>query len=132
MLSNLIKKLLTCTGVCLISCQSINAQSDSLHLNLKNLFDLGVESNLQLAAMRLQEQIASEKASTARMAQYPDIEVGLKGGILGQPVVFERGLAHPTKPETPDWQQNYSIDFRQPIYEGGRIKYAIRKADIEK
>ena len=132
MLSNLIKKLLTCTGVCLISCQSINAQSDSLHLNLKNLFDLGVESNLQLAAMRLQEQIASEKAGTARMAQYPDIEVGLKGGVLGQPVVFERGLAHPTKPETPDWQQNYSIDFRQPIYEGVRIKYAIRKADIEK
>ena len=76
--------------------------------------------------------MAAERLSTARMALYPDIEVGLKGGVLGQPVVFQNGLSNPTRPDTPDWQQNYAIDFSQPLYQGGRIKYAIRQADLEK
>lgn len=37
-----------------------------------------------------------------------------------------------TYPDTPDWSQNYAIDFTQPLYEGGRIRYTIRKADLEK
>lgn len=28
--------------------------------------------------------------------------------------------------------QNYAIDLTQPIYQGGKIRYSIRKADLEK
>lgn len=130
--SNRINHFIACLGISLLAVCSGKAQSDSLHLSVQALFDLGVENNLQLAASRLKEQMATERLSTARMALYPDIEVGLKGGILGQPVVFQNGLSNPTRPETPDWQQNYAIDFSQPLYQGGRIKYAIRQADLEK
>lgn len=130
--SNRINHFIACFGISLLAVCSGKAQSDSLHLSVQALFDLGVENNLQLAAFRLKEQMATERLSTARMALYPDIEVGLKGGVLGQPVVFQNGLSNPTRPDTPDWQQNYAIDFSQPLYQGGRIKYAIRQADLEK
>lgn len=130
--SNRINHFIACFGISLLAVCSGKAQSDSLHLSVQALFDLGVENNLQLAASRLKEQMATERLSTARMALYPDIEVGLKGGVLGQPVVFQNGLNNPTRPDTPDWQQNYAIDFSQPLYQGGRIKYAIRQADLEK
>lgn len=130
--SNRINHFIACLGISLLAVCSGKAQSDSLHLSVQALFDLGVENNLQLAASRLKEQMATERLSTARMALYPDIEVGLKGGVLGQPVVFQNGLSNPTRPDTPDWQQNYAIDFSQPLYQGGRIKYAIRQADLEK
>lgn len=130
--SNRINHFIACFGISLLAVCSGKAQSDSLHLSVQALFDLGVENNLQLAASRLKEQMAAERLSTACMALYPDIEVGLKGGVLGQPVVFQNGLSNPTRPDTPDWQQNYAIDFSQPLYQGGRIKYAIRQADLEK
>lgn len=130
--SNRINHFIACFGISLLAVCNGKAQSDSLHLSVQALFDLGVENNLQLAASHLKEQMATERLSTARMALYPDIEVGLKGGVLGQPVVFQNGLSNPTRPDTPDWQQNYAIDFSQPLYQGGRIKYAIRQADLEK
>ena len=59
------------------------------------------------------------------------MNVGLKGGFVGQPVVFEHGLSDATYPDAPDWSQNYAIDIVQPLYEGGRIRGGIRRAEIE-
>jgi len=46
-------------------------------------------------------------------------------------VVFQNGLSNPTYPDTPDWSQNYTVDFNQPLYQGGKIRRSIQKADIE-
>ena len=108
-----------------------HAQTDSMHISLQQLFDLGTENSLQLSADRLKEQMAYERTQTAQMAKLPDIGIGLKGGFLGQPIVWQNGLSNPSRPQTPDWQQNYAIDFTQPLYQGGRIKYNVRKANIE-
>lgn len=108
-----------------------HAQTDSMHISLQQLFDLGTENSLQLSADRLKEQMAYERTQTAHMAKLPDIGIGLKGGFLGQPIVWQNGLSNPSRPQTPDWQQNYAIDFTQPLYQGGRIKYNVRKANIE-
>ena len=105
---------------------------DTVFLTVEQLFDRGTSQNLHLAADRLKEQMAEERRRTARTSRLPDISIGLKGGILGQPVVFQKGLSSPTYPETPDWQQNYAVDVTQPIYEGGRIRYSIKQADMEK
>lgn len=56
----------------------------------------------------------------------------MSGAYVGQPIVFQRGLSQPSRPETPDWSQSYALDFTQPVYQGGRIRRSIRKADIEK
>ena len=107
-------------------------QGDSLYLSVDQLFEKGMEQNLQLAADRLREKMAEERRKTARTGRLPDIEIGLNGGFVGQPVIFERGLSDPTYPDSPDWSQNYAVNLTQPLYHGGRIKYAIRQADIER
>ena len=107
------------------------AQHDSLRISLDELFARGAEQHLQLHADRLKEQMAEERIRDARTARMPDISIGLKGGVLGQPVVWQSGLNDPTRPDTPDWQQNYTVDFPQPLYQGGKIKYSIRKAGLE-
>lgn len=58
--------------------------------------------------------------------------MGLRGGFVGQPVVFRHGLTDAYRPDAPDWSQNYAVDLAQPLYQGGRIRHSIRKADLEK
>ena len=111
---------------------SINAQTDSLFLTVDQLFERGVQYSLQLQADAMKESMAQERMRTARSAQLPELQIGLKGGFVGQPIVWERGLSDPVYPEAPDWSQNYAIDFAQPLYQGGKIRSAIHKADIEK
>ena len=102
------------------------AQTDSLFLTIDQLFERGVRHSLQIQADVLKESIAQERTHTARSAQLPDLQNGMKGGYVGQPTLFEQGLAHPTRPEAPDWSQNYAIDLTQTIYQGGKIRYSIR------
>ena len=108
-----------------------NQPADSLFLTVDELFRLGVENSLRLQADALDEAMAYERGKTARTSRLPDLQIGLRGGVVGQPVVFQRGLSDAVRPDTPDWSQNYAIDFTQPLYEGGRIRYAIRRADLQ-
>lgn len=110
----------------------VAAQTDSLSLSVEQLFEQGIAQSLRIGADQLKEEMADLRARTARTLRLPDIEVGLKGGYVGQPVVFEHGLSDPTRPDAPDWSQNYAIDFTQPLYRGGKIKYAIRQADLQR
>ena len=50
-------------------------QTDSLYLTLEQLFELGMEHDLRLAADRLDERICDERARTARARRLPDIDV---------------------------------------------------------
>lgn len=91
---------------------------DSMRISIQQLFDLGTENSLKLSADKLKEQMAYERTQTANMAKLPNVEIGLRGGVIGQPVVWQNGLSNPTRPDTPDWQQNYAIDFSQPLLSG--------------
>lgn len=106
-------------------------ECDTLYLSVEELLSKVSRSHLQVAADRLKEQMAAERAKTACMSRLPSVSVGLRAGYLGQPIVWENGLSHATRPDSPDWQQNYTVDVSQPVYQGGRIKYSIRKADLE-
>ena len=105
--------------------------NDTLSLSVEQLFTRISRQHLQLAADRLKELMATERTQTARTARLPEISIGLRGGFLGQPIIWQNGLSHATRPESPDWQQNYAIDFNQPLYQGGKIRYAIRQADLQ-
>lgn len=116
---------------CVSSMQAQTTQADSLFLTVDQLFDRGVHNSLLLQADALKEKAAGERRQTARSAQLPDLQVGLKGGYVGQPTVFQHGLTDAVHPDVPDWSQNYAIDFAQPLYQGGKIHSGIRKADLE-
>lgn len=107
-------------------------EADTLFLPIDRLLVLGVEQSLRLQADHIQEEASAERIRTARSEQLPEVGIGLKGGFTGQPVVFRRGLTEPTRPDAPDWSQNYAIDLVQPIYAGGRIRHGIRRAEIER
>lgn len=107
------------------------ATQPRLLLSVDSLLQLGMAQNVQLRILHQQEEMARSRAKTARTAKLPEVQVGLKGGYLGQPIVFREGLSHPTRPQSPHWLQNYEIDLSQPVYQGGRIRYSIEKADIE-
>ena len=127
--SNIIRKLIF-TGS-LLGAVSAQAQQDSLFLSVEQLFESGIKSSLLLQSDSLKERIAHERKLYAKTGLLPDLEIGLKGGIIGQPVVFQNGLSNPTYPDTPDWSQNYTVDFNQPLYQGGKIRRSIQKADIK-
>lgn len=112
--------------------QSSIVKTDSLYLTLDQLFERGIQHSLQLQADAMKEAMARERIQTARSAQLPELQVGLKGGYVGQPVVWERGLSAPMHPNAPDWSQNYAIDMVQPLYQGGKIRSTIHKATLEK
>lgn len=131
--SRLIKRLITVLSFSLLQTGVFAQQEqDTMHLNLQQLFERGMEQHLRLSADKMKEEMAQERVGTARTARFPELNVGLKGGFLGQPVVWENGLSNPMRPESPDWQQNYAVDFTQPIYYGGKIKYGISQADMER
>ncbi|MDR0988751.1 MAG: TolC family protein [Prevotellaceae bacterium] len=111
---------------------ALPAQTDSLALSLAQLFEQGVAQSLRLRADALKQEAADEQWRAARAAQLPDVQVGARAGIVGQPLIWERGLAGVTRPDIPDWMQNYSLDFQQPIYQGGRLRGTIRKANLER
>ena len=91
---------------------SINAQTDSLFLTVDQLFERGVQYNLQLQADAMKESMAQERMRTARSAQLPELQIGLKGGFVGQPVVWERGLSDPVYPEAPDCHKTMQLILR--------------------
>lgn len=41
-------------------------------------------------------------------------------------------MAHPTYPDLPDWSHNYNVEVTQPLYRGGKIRYSIKRASLEK
>lgn len=107
------------------------AQNDTLALSVEQLFERGLRYNLQLQADAIEEEVALEQTRTARAARLPDLEVGLRGGYVGQPVIFREGLSHATRPDAPDWSQSYAVDLNQPIYTGGRLRHSLRKSQLQ-
>lgn len=101
-------------------------------LSIDDLFRLGTENSLRLKASYMQEVIAGDKEKTARSAQLPGISIGATTGYIGQSVVFKQGMAHPTYPDLPDWSHNYNVEVTQPLYRGGKIRYSIKRASLEK
>lgn len=75
--------------------QPAKAQKDSLFLSVDQLFERGVQHSLQLQADALKEAMAQERTRTARTSSLPDLQVGLKGGFVGQPVVWGTGIVRP-------------------------------------
>lgn len=109
-----------------------SAQQNTRLLPIDELFQLGIENSLSLKAAKIKEKISDDQQKTALTNRLPNIQVGISGGIIGQPVIFQSGLTHPIRPDSPNWSQNYHIELTQPLYQGGKIRYGIQKADLQK
>ncbi|MEG1671383.1 MAG: TolC family protein [Mucinivorans sp.] len=118
-------------GLLLIHGQLMAQQSSRL-VSTDELFQLGIENSLRIKASKMQEIMMDDQQKTALTGRLPNLQIGINAAYSGNPLVFEQGLSHPVSPNVPNWSQNYSITLNQTIYQGGKIQYSIRKADIEK
>ena len=114
-----------------VPCMPVTAAQGQLLLTVDSLLNMGIANNLQLRAAAIQQRMAQERCKAARKALLPEVQVGVQAGYLGQPTVFERGLAGAMHPKSPNWQQSYAVDITQPLYHGGRLRTAIKQSDIE-
>lgn len=119
--------LLLLSGISL----SLPAQ-ETYPLSVSELFRLGLENSLRLKASRIEELMAEERVQGAQAAVFPDIQIGASAGYIGQPTIFKRGLSQPTHPDVPDWSHNYNAELTQRLYDGGKIRYRMRAASLEK
>lgn len=124
-------KIFFCCFIVLFLFSEVRSQNNIRFLTVAELFELGTAGSLELKASMLEEDIYGERQQSARMNRAPEINIGLRGGVLGQPVIFQHGMSDPVYPDAPHWAQNYAVDFSQHIYQGGKINLNIEKADLE-
>lgn len=120
----------TITLVLVLVSLSSYAQSTK-KLSVEELFELGVANSLEVQSSKVNRDIAGSNLLDKKAGMLPDINVGIAGGYIGEPTVFKKGLTRPEHPGMPDWNQNYSVDVLQPVYQGGGIRRAIDKAALQ-
>ena len=128
----LIYKLLLLPCLLIATFIKTNAQQPARWLTVNELFRLGTENSLQLKAARIQEIIYEDQQKTALTERFPTLKIGANAGMIGQPIIFQQGLRQPSRPDIPNWSQNYAIELSQPLYQGGKIHYTIQKANLQK
>jgi len=101
-------------------------------LSVQELFDRSIENSVILRASIVKAQISDEKIILAKNNRLPHIAVGGKFGYVGTPVILNPDLSFLERSERPNWEQNYQIAGRQPLYEGGRIRNEIKKSELER
>lgn len=101
-------------------------------ITVNELFDLGMQNSLAIRSSYIRSQISEDKVSLAKNKQLPDISVSGLFGYVGTPAILDKDLSFLKHSDTPDWKQNYQVTATQPIYQGGRIKNNIEKANLEK
>lgn len=118
--------------VALVLFCGITHAQESYKLSVDALFDLGIAGSLSVQSSKIGVQVAHSEREDRKMDRFPDINLGLTGGYIGEPKTFGRGYKSTNRTTMPDWSQNYSIDAAQLLYNGRRIKHAIDKADLQK
>ncbi|MDR3058414.1 MAG: TolC family protein [Prevotella sp.] len=101
-------------------------------ITVNELFDRGLQNSVAIQASVIKTQISEDKVSLAKNKQLPDISVAGLFGYVGTPTILNKDLSFLKHSDTPDWKQNYQVTATQPIYQGGRIKNSIEKANLEK
>lgn len=117
--------------ISVISWLSVYSQ-DGYLLSVDKLFELGVSNSLTVKGTRIKAKIADNDRMDKIAEKLPNIGVALLGGYVGEPTLFKRGLASSAHVNTPDWSQNYNLEVSHLIYEGGKLKYGIERADLQR
>lgn len=115
-----------------ITIMSLCKAQVAYNLTVEELFSLGLKNSLEIQEAEIHKEIYESKENTAKTKRLPSLDVTLANGYLGTPTVYDKNLSYVKKPYMPKWKQNYAVDLKQPIYQGGRIKNSIKYSSIEK
>lgn len=101
-------------------------------LSVEQLFELGITHSLTVQSSRLRMDMAGSSLADIKSERLPTLTIGVVGGYVGNPTIFERGLSHSTSVNTPGWNQNYNVELIHPLYQGGKIRKTIERAALQR
>jgi len=109
----------------------LSAQT-TYQLSVSELFDKGIQNSLNIKSSIVKNEIANDQKNLALKKRLP--EIALKGsvGYVGTATLYDKNLSFLEHPTLPPWSQDYQVVLNQPLFEGGRIKKSITRADLEK
>lgn len=128
----LLKRYKTLLILILTSATQTVCSQTVYNLSLDSLFTLGIANSLKIQSSQISVTIAGNDIADKKSYRLPDLNIGLIGGYVGNPTVFQDGLSNPKQTDIPSWSQNYNVSLTEPIYQGGKIKNAIDKASLQK
>ncbi|WP_128330611.1 TolC family protein [Apibacter sp. HY039] len=102
------------------------------NLGVEELFEKGVRTSTKIRASKIKSDISVEKENLTKIKRLPQIGLTASNGYVGKPTIYNTDLSYLGHPKMPDWQQKYSLELSQPIYEGGKIKNTIKEASLER
>lgn len=115
----------------MIGCTNFVSAQSVYKLSVEELFEKGIQNSLTLQSAYLQRQISVDNTALAKNKQLPDLQVNGQFGFVGTPIILDKDLSYVKKSQTPDWKQYYQVNAVQPLYQGGRIKNSIKKAELQ-
>ena len=125
------KKSIYTAASCFLFGLTLTAQTTYI-LSVKELFNRGIENSITIQASIVKAQISDEKTILAKNKRLPHIVIDGTFGYVGTPVILNPDLSFLKRSEMPNWEQNYQIAARQPLYEGGRIRNEIKRSELER
>ncbi len=119
--------------ILLLAISLIMKAQNTYRLSVTELFERGgIQNSLVIRSSEIKSQISAGKVSLAKNKRLPDITIGGGAvGYVGTPTILDKDFSFLKHSETPSWKQNYQVVATQPIYQGGRIKNNIEKAELE-
>lgn len=109
----------------------VKAQNN-YYLGVEELFNLGIEHSTQLKASHIKNSISIEKEALTKIEQLPSISFTATNGYVGKASIYDKNFSFAEHPDIPDWKQNYGLELKQTIYQGGKIKNNIKSASISR
>lgn len=100
-------------------------------LKIEELISRGIENSVTLQASTLKVKISESKTGISKARRMPEINISGLVGYVGKPIILDKDFSFMKHGTTPDWKQNYQVNFSQPIYKGGKIIHNIEKAELE-
>ncbi|MBB2147938.1 TolC family protein [Pedobacter gandavensis] len=115
------------TGTMMLPVQAQQQQS----LSLPQALSLAAEHNKEVHKSRVQQEISEEEWKEKKEMRLPDVDFHASYARITDLTEYNHGLSDKVVTSTiPEWA-DVTSSARMPIYNGGQIKYSIKKAKQE-
>lgn len=104
------------------------AQTDALHQEITNLFQIADQHNATLQTLQSAINEAKAGIETAKTAKLPDVQGEVSVSYLGNGRIWNRHFGESTSAPMPHYGNNFLLRVQQVLYAGGGIKAGIALA----
>lgn len=123
-----------CIALCLLLISNLlqSQMIDYQHLNLQQAVELGLRNNKNILISHLKQTMSETKEKDLKMEKLPDIEFHTSYNQVSNLFQHENGVfGKATKYDIINGMYDFTLSASIPVYMGGKIKNAEKKASID-